>query len=111
MCLLFSQLGAAFVAKLCVHCCFDTTVNVITFTVYMVWKLCVSLANEAKPDISTSKPDTYVIIDGVRKRVTDDVSARRHQQADAMAGDHLARTTIPPTYGEGMHEFKIENHN
>jgi len=53
---------------------------------------------EAKPDVSTTKPDTYVIINGVRKRVTDDVSIRRHQQQE--------RTNAAATYSEGMHESK-----
>jgi len=57
-----------------------------------------NVALEAKPDVSTTKPDTYVIINGVRKRVTDDVSVRRHQQRE--------RTNAVVTYNEGMHKSK-----
>jgi len=40
----------------------------------------VHVASEVKSGISATKPDTYVIINGVRKRLTDDVTALRHQQ-------------------------------
>jgi len=64
-----------------------------------------NVAFEAKSDIRTTKPDTYVIINGVRKRVTDDVSARRHQQSSTVTADQRAGTTAPATYGEGMHQL------
>jgi len=51
----------------------------------------VNAASEAKSGISTTKPDTYVIINGVRKRLTDDVTALRHQQP----ANQRNTTTLP----------------
>jgi len=78
--------------------CFFTTVTVV----FVICQLYMNSASEAKPDISPTKPDTYVIIDGVRKRLTDDVSTRRHQQESTPAVNQRNRTTAPVTYGEGI---------
>jgi len=55
----------------------------------------------AKPDLSpTRPPDTYVIINGVRQRVTDDVTGLRRQQSTA--ANQRGRNTVPMTYDRGI---------
>jgi len=46
----------------------------------------------AQPDISATKPDTYVIINGVRQRVTDDVSGQEHESVSGTANQRRQNT-------------------
>jgi len=59
------------------------------------------VASDARPDVNPTKRDTYVIIDGVRKRVTDDVSDRRYHQSGTASADQWDRTSARATYSQG----------